>query len=204
MYTLDELKNNRDIWKSLEVVPVRCTWCDDSFEVKYGTLYNIIRRGADGIYCSRKCAGSGRASNTQEKYQNDGGKTCKRCGEFKTLDNFSKLPNPPYLRSECRRCHNYKPARNFSVYKEKAQRDQVIFTLTMDEFEGFWNKQCYYCASEIKKIRIDVLDKEKGFSVSNVVSCCIDCQKLKGDFDHDNFLNLCRKISDNFKSGGNS
>lgn len=203
MYTLNELKQNRDIWKALDLVPVFCSWCNQSFEIKNGTLYNIIRRDAEGIYCGRKCAGSSRSCGTQEKYQKDGGKTCKRCGEFKSLENFSKLPNPPYLRSECRRCHNYKPARSFSMYKEKAQRDGIDFNLSLDEFEAFWNKNCFYCSSDIRKIRIQMLDFSKGYSPQNIVSCCIDCQKLRGSFEHDKFIEICNKISKNLKNGGN-
>lgn len=202
MYTLFELKSNRDSWKNLELIPVLCSWCDRSFEIKNGTLYNIIRRDADGIYCGRKCAGSSRSCGTQEKYQKEGGKSCKRCGEFKNLENFSKLPNPPYFRSECKRCHSYKPARSFSIYKEKAKREGHDFALSLDEFEGFWNRKCHYCSSEIKKIRIQMLDFSKGYSLQNVVSCCMDCQKLRGDFDNDKFLNLCKKINENFKNGG--
>jgi hypothetical protein len=199
LYTLDELKENRETWKGLDLISVKCSWCDTSFEIKNGTLYNIIRREADGVYCSRKCAGSGRAYNTQDKYQSDGGKTCKRCGEFKSLDNFSKLPNPPYLRSECRRCHNYKPARSFSLYKERAAREQVPFLITLDDFASFWNKKCFYCSSDIKKIRIEMLNPDMGYEAKNVVSCCADCQKLKGDLKHLEFVNMCHKISDNLR-----
>jgi hypothetical protein len=197
LYTLNDLKNNKDLWKGLELVPVKCSWCSEDFEIKYGTLYNIIRRGADGIYCSRKCAGSGRAHITQNKYQNNGGKACKRCGEFKSLDNFSKLPNPPYLRSECKRCHNFKPARIYSFYKDKALREKNNFDINMDEFINFWDKDCFYCGAKIKKIRLELIETQKGFINNNLVSCCMNCKKFKGDLDHLEFINLCHKISVN-------
>ena len=199
MYTITQLKDDRDLWRNLEIIPVKCSWCGEEFEVKYGTLYNIIRRNAEGIYCNRKCAGSGRAYNTQEKYHQDGGKVCKRCGEFKKLDNFSKLPNPPYLRSECRRCHNYKPARSFSIYKEKAQREKIDFTINIDDFVEFWNKDCFYCSSKVKKIRIELLDKGRGYQKNNIVSCCVGCQKFKGVLEHNEFVEMCHKISCNVK-----
>lgn len=204
MYTLDELKANRDLWKGSDLIPAKCSWCSEEFEIKYGTLYNIIRRNTDGIYCSRKCAGSGRAYGTQKKYQLDGGKSCKRCGEFKKLDNFSKLPNPPYLRSECKRCHNFKPARSFSFYKDKAQREKVLFNINMEEFISFWNKDCFYCGASVKKIRIELIDLEKGFVDNNIVSCCMQCRKLKNDFKHAEFINLCLKISVNLKNWRNN
>lgn len=199
MHKLEELKSNKDIWRSLEVIPVSCSWCGSPFDIKYGTLYNIIRRDAEGVYCSRSCSGSSRSSYTQRKYQDDGGKQCKRCGEFKKLENFSRLPNPPYFRSECKRCHNYKPARIFSFYKEKAIRSGVIFEITLDEFLDFWKKDCFYCSSEIKKIRIDLLDKKNGYIKNNIISCCIQCQNFKSDLTHEEFVSMCNKISRNFK-----
>jgi hypothetical protein len=183
----------------MDLVPVLCSLCQDKFEIKNGTLYNIIRRDADGIYCNRKCAGNARASFTQEKYQKDGGKSCKRCGEFKSLENFSKLPNPPYLRSECRRCHNYKPARMFSVYKEKAAREKVPFLVDLDHFIEIWNKKCFYCGANIKNVRIELIDSRKGFVNKNMVSCCRECQKFKSDLEHLDFIEMCQKISNNVK-----
>jgi hypothetical protein len=201
LYTLEQLKNDKEIWKNLEIIPAKCTWCNSDFEVKYGTLYNVIRRNAEGVYCSRKCAGSGRASYTQKKYNCEGGKSCKRCGEFKTLDNFSKLPNPPYFRAECRRCHNYKPARSYAIYKEKAQKEKVPFSIELEEFDSFWNKDCFYCSSKVKKIRLELINISGGYNIDNLVSCCIDCQKFKGNLTHLQFITMCIKVSENIKRG---
>jgi hypothetical protein len=199
LYTLNQLKNDRSLWRDIEVIPAKCDWCSKEFEVKYGTLYNVIRRDADGIYCGRKCAGAARAMATQKKYQEDGGKGCKRCGEFKDLKNFSSLPNPPYYRAECKRCHNYKPARQFNLYKDKALRNGTEFDLSMDDFLTFFGKSCYYCNSEIKTIRMELLDDSEGYILDNIVSCCRCCQKFKDGMRHVDFIKLCHKISDNVK-----
>lgn len=199
MYTLEQMKQDRSLWKNLDVIPIQCSWCQTEFEIKYGTLYNVIRRDAEGIYCGRKCAGAARAFSTQNKYKEAGGKFCKRCGEFKELSNFSILPNPPYLRAECRRCHNYKPARQYSLNKEKALRAKIPFTLSMDQFLDFWNKPCFYCGTEVKTIRLETLDFSAGFVRNNVTSICRECQKFKNGMNHDEFMHQCQKIVDNIR-----
>jgi len=199
LYTLDELKTNRDLWRGIHIIPAKCEWCESEFEIKYGTLYNIIRRNAEGIYCSRKCAGSARAYSTQEKYRTEGGKNCKRCGEFKALDNFSTLPNPPFFRAECKRCHNYKPARQFGSYKDKAQRLGQDFEISLDNFLVICDRPCFYCNSEVRNVRLEMIDYSQGYKLQNIVSCCRRCQKFKDGLSHQKFLELCFKISENVK-----
>lgn len=203
MYTYEELKSNRDLWRGLEIVPIRCDWCQDQFEIRYGTLYNVIRREADGIYCSRKCSGLARSFSTQQKYKEAGGKTCKRCGEFKSLDLFSSLPNPPYLRAECKRCHNYKPARQYSSTKEKYQRSGVNFTLSLDQYLTFRNSQCHYCGSNLDSIRLEMLNVNQGYILENVVPICFSCQKFKNGLGHQNFVEQCHKISNHLDRNKN-
>jgi len=202
LYTLEHLKNDRSIWKNIEIIPVKCSWCNEEFEIKYGTLYNVIRRLADGIYCCRICSGAARAKSTQEKYKNDGGKICKRCDEFKELTNFSSLPNPPFFRAECKRCHNYKPARQYGLYKDKAIRAGLKFGLTLDEFLLFWEKQCHYCNAQINTVRLELLESDEGYVSNNIVSSCRSCQKFKGLLSHKDFISLCNKISDNVIENG--
>lgn len=199
MYSLEQLTLDREIWKDLEFIPIKCSLCQTEFETKYGTLYNVIRRKASGIYCSRKCAGAARAVLTQKKYELAGGKKCKRCDEFKPLEHFSPLLNPPYFRAECRRCHNYKPARQYSSAKEKAIRNGFIFTLSLDQYIFKVSQPCFYCQEKSKNTRLEFLEKSKGYIDSNVIPCCQDCQKFKNDLDHQSFIDLCQKIISNYR-----
>lgn len=198
-YSFDKLKDDRDIWKSLDEIPATCSWCNKKFEIKYGTLYNIIRRDADGIYCTRKCSGAARASYTQKKYEQEGGKACKRCGEFKVLSNFSKLPNPPYYRAECKRCHNFKPARRYNLVKDSAMRSGLEFNLTMDQYLSFLKDNCFYCNSKVKTIRLELIDEYLGYKIENLVLCCKTCKKFKNNINHNDFIKLCQIISDNVR-----
>lgn len=202
LYTLNQLRLDKEIWKNLEIIPVKCNFCNLEFEIKYGTLYNIIRRNADGVYCSRKCAASARVISTQDRFKQAGGKLCKRCGEFRSLENFSSLPNPPYYRAECKRCHNYKPARQYSACKEKAHRMNIYFDLSLNQFLKFQEQNCYYCNIDIKNIRLEMLNMEYGYSENNVVACCHNCQKFKNGLNHQDFIQLCYTICKNIKYNG--
>lgn len=197
--TLQELKNDRDIWSSSLLISALCSQCNGVFDIKYGTLYNVIRRNADGIYCNRKCAGQARSTATQKRYNDEGGKLCKRCGEFKELELFSSLPSPPFFRAECKRCHNYKPARQFSLYRDKASRLSVPFSINLEEFLVFWGTSCHYCNSEVSTIRLELVESSIGYLTGNMVSCCRNCQKFKGNLKHSEFIDLCNKISLNVK-----
>lgn len=199
LYTLEQLKKNKELWKELDIIPIQCSYCHEEFEIKYGTLYNIIRRSAEGIYCSRKCVTSSKVKLTQEKFKKAGGKKCKRCEEFKELDNFSSLPNPPYFRAECKRCHNYKPARQFGALKEKAKRLNIKFELSLDQYLDNKKNNCYYCSNFLKNIRLETLDLEKGYVIGNIISCCSICCKFKEILGHNEFIELCHKISNNLK-----
>ena len=140
-----------------------------------------------------------RITNLEKKYIDDGGKNCKRCGEFKKLEEFSSLPNPPFYRAECKRCHNYKPARQFSVLKEKAIRDDVSFSINMDSFLEFSDSPCYYCDAEVNTIRLELINVSEGYTEGNMVSCCRNCKKFKGSMKHEEFIKLCHLISDNVR-----
>lgn len=86
---------------------------------------------------------------------------------------------------------NYK----YSEYKKSAKDNDREFTLTKDDFKKLWLKPCYYCNSTIENIGLDRLDNSQGYIIENVVSCCIRCNKMKRDMNHDDFIALCKLIS---------
>lgn len=200
MFTYEQLIKDKTIWSGEKAVNAKCSWCESLFEIKYGTLYNAIRRNADGIFCSRKCSGSHQTSSTQKKLADAGGKACKRCGEFKILSEFSSLPNPPYYRAECKGCHNYKPARKYFFSKEKAKSLGVDFDISLDYFLKISNSECFYCSENNKKIiRAIRINEEDGFKDHNVIPACVPCKKFRGSISHEKFINNCEKITKNIK-----
>lgn len=199
LYTLNELKEDRAIWATKSFIDVVCDRCLCAFKLKYGTLYNIIRRNANGLYCSRKCSGAVKSEITQEKYASSGGKACKRCEEFKPLSEFWPLPNPPYYRSECKTCRNNKSARKFAFYRDKAKLQNIPFSITQEYFFEVLKKSCEYC-NEKSHLSIGFLNFENGYANDNCISICRVCSKLKGKINDDDFKAQCIKIYKNLEN----
>ncbi len=74
----------------------------------------------------------------------------------------------------------------------------------------FWKlliqRPCYYCGSiPTQKLSksgdpvlahgVDRIDSQLGYSESNVVACCTDCNRAKLDMSQDDFLSLCNRIA---------
>lgn len=105
----------------------------------------------------------------------------------------------------------------FYAYSAGAKKRNYSFDLTLDEFKGYLDKNCYYCNSkpssvyQIKdsktgKIRaglpliyngIDRLNNKIGYNIKNCITCCETCNRMKMKYDYDFFLNHIKKIFNN-------
>ena len=106
----------------------------------------------------------------------------------------------------------------FSKYQRSAKRREYQFNLTKEEFKSLTSMNCYYCGKPPLKVShgktkrasnealnhasylyngIDRLINDEGYVLSNVVSCCTECNFLKGRLNHIEFLGLVRNISEN-------
>jgi hypothetical protein len=92
---------------------------------------------------------------------------------------------------------NYKGT-PLSTYKSRAEQKNLEFTLTEDEFNILREGNCHYCershTATMHINGIDRLDSSIGYTSSNCVSCCGDCNYAKGVFDQDVFLQKCELI----------
>jgi hypothetical protein len=95
----------------------------------------------------------------------------------------------------------------FGAYKQKARERQLEFRLTKEEFQDLTKKDCYYCGKHPSQVftrrrmygsytynGVDRLNNSVGYTVENCVSCCKDCNWLKGAIDVDDFLDLVNRI----------
>ena len=103
--------------------------------------------------------------------------------------------------------------RLFTAYVFGAKNRSYIFELTEEQFKEFVLQDCYYCgrgpqrvaklksaiAYGIKTNGIDRKNNSAGYSIENCVSCCTDCNFLKGSLDHDSFLSMVKAICANRK-----
>jgi hypothetical protein len=72
------------------------------------------------------------------------------------------------------------PARKFSEYKNNARVRGIPFLMEFQQFEGLWQKPCYYCGAEIKTIGLDRVYNDGPYHIDNVVPCCQSCNTSKG------------------------
>lgn len=105
---------------------------------------------------------------------------------------------------------------NFNIiykrYIRNAQKRNYVFDLTKEEFRILILSNCHYCNSPPNSIEntkntnghflyngIDRKDNEIGYVLQNCLSCCSDCNWLKGASSYDFFIEKVIKIAKNFK-----
>lgn len=68
--------------------------------------------------------------------------------------------------------------------------------LTKEQFETIVKQPCYYCGIMQEKgfNGIDRMDSTKGYEIDNCVSCCTDCNMMKGAVDNITFIQRVEHI----------
>jgi len=86
-------------------------------------------------------------------------------------------------------------------YIRDAKKKNRIWNLTKEQFINITSKSCYYCGETPFKIKknykwngIDRIDSSKGYILSNCVSCCWKCNRMKMDLSITEFFNHINKI----------
>jgi hypothetical protein len=95
-------------------------------------------------------------------------------------------------------------------YKDNAKKRKLNFELSIEEFNGFIFSNCYYCGQEPQLVKftgyknrrdrfisyngIDRIDNNKGYILSNCVSCCKICNGAKSDYSFEEFRNWIKRL----------
>jgi hypothetical protein len=93
----------------------------------------------------------------------------------------------------------------YSHYKGNAAKKERIFCLDKEVFRRLLIGNCYYCGSPPSNLQknntgnfiysgIDRMDNDKGYELSNCVSCCYICNKAKMNMNSDIFLKHVERI----------
>lgn len=73
----------------------------------------------------------------------------------------------------------------YSLGKSVAKKRGLSWTLTLEEFSLLLNMPCTYCNDAFGKTRtgtaLDRIDNTKGYDLSNVLPCCVTCNRTRGD-----------------------
>lgn len=135
-------------------------------------------------------------------------KTCKSCREKDIKQNEKR--DKEHV-NEIQRIASQKPERK-AVKNEwvKANPEKVALKhlnkrnrhypgsidLTKEQFETIIKQPCYYCGIMQEKgfNGIDRMDSTKGYEIDNCVSCCTDCNMMKGAVDNITFIQRVEHI----------
>lgn len=85
-----------------------------------------------------------------------------------------------------------------SYKKQSIERRDKEFTLSLEQFWTLKEQPCFYCG-EPGINGIDRLYSDKGYTPTNSVSCCYDCNSLKRDVKFPDYINRCIRIAEKHK-----
>ena len=91
--------------------------------------------------------------------------------------------------------YHKQPKYKYARYEYNAIKRGLVFELTIDEFNSFWNTNCSYCNEPIQGIGIDRKDNNIGYTKENCIPCCTICNFMKHTLSHKDFINKCLQIS---------
>lgn len=101
-------------------------------------------------------------------------------------------------------------------YKEGAAKRGFIWELSDEDFREIISKPCHYCGESPKPLQsltryknvkeelyvngVDRIDSNLGYTKDNCVPCCTMCNRMKLDYNINDFITHVRKISNFYKS----
>lgn len=95
-------------------------------------------------------------------------------------------------------------------YKADSKDTGRVFALTLDQCKTLFGGLCFYCNAVPARISqaisgkiffyngIDRVDSTKGYTIDNCVSCCSQCNMMKGTLCQSLFIERCREIARRF------
>ena len=87
-------------------------------------------------------------------------------------------------------------------YIRSANKRNIQWELTEEEFSTFWQKPCYYCNEPIQTIGLDRVNNQLPYTISNVVSCCSICNTMKMAQTENEFFNKIKQIYEIHRNRG--
>jgi hypothetical protein len=121
-------------------------------------------------------------------------KRCKECYEIlKATEEKRNRTERDYNREKKLNITRY-----FDEYIRGAVKRNLLFDLSLEQFENIVSSHCTYCNSfdKDKVIGIDRINSNKGYSLDNVTPCCSVCNIMKNNLTTEEFFS---KISTIYK-----
>lgn len=115
---------------------------------------------------------------------------CSHCNRFKplTAEYWSKDKRKAYgLRYICKWCRHYQN------YQLTAKSKNIELTITREQAEILFGSPCFYCGCKPAG-GIDRVDNGIGYTASNVVPCCWECNAIKKNHSLPHMINHLGRI----------
>lgn len=90
---------------------------------------------------------------------------------------------------------------SFGDYLYRAVKKGLPFHMSKEAFETLRSQPCHYCHrpyTSQHKNGVDRVNNEQGYVEGNCVSCCGECNQMKGDMSIEDFVNTCRRVSEHY------
>jgi hypothetical protein len=100
--------------------------------------------------------------------------------------------------------------RLYTHQRSKARSRQMVFDLTLEQFQELTSANCYYCGARPFNVAsfpqvgittdyiyngIDRIDNTKGYVLDSVRSCCKRCNFLKGRMPEEAFFEIVQYVA---------
>lgn len=82
----------------------------------------------------------------------------------------------------------------YRLYKSRAKKTEKCFELTPQEFSTIVSSPCVYCGETEKRIGVDRIKNEIGYTKENSTPCCKMCNYMKNKHSVTDFLSHITKI----------
>lgn len=182
-------------------------------EVEFDDFKEIINRKC--YYCNRKNEnypnGIDRLDNSMGYIKDNIVACCKTCNMMKNtlnentfilmcahITHYNKILNFrlfPYIFSNC---YNS----TYLQYKYRAKKKNIDFKISKSLYDKIIYEPCYICGKLSDNNHtngIDRYDNSKGYTIENCKTCCANCNYMKKDMNHDDFLFQCGFVALNHK-----
>lgn len=86
---------------------------------------------------------------------------------------------------------------HYSHYIKRANKRNLLFELTFEEFSELVIKECYYCHHKVdtEVNGIDRINNSLGYTLENSVPCCEICNRMKHEYHPEYFIEKCKMIA---------
>jgi len=87
---------------------------------------------------------------------------------------------------------------SYNAYQSRANKKNLDFLLSKDQFNNIKSQNCYYCHKENTNTHKNGIDRKNnliGYIENNCITCCRECNQMKSNLSDINFINHCKKVS---------